>query len=79
MTTVYSDDHRLHEGKAELNDGKLTPCLKRPERAGAMISCVHKVDLGDVLPPVDFGALISGHRRSTMRASGSRHIVPTPW
>lgn len=66
MITAYSDDHRLHEGKAELNDGKLTPCFERPERANAIISCVHKANLGDVLPAVDFGALISGHRRSTM-------------
>lgn len=29
-------------------------------------SRVRRVNLGDVVPAVDFGALISGHRRSTM-------------
>ena len=32
MLTVYSDDHHLHHGTAELIDGKLLPPFEKPER-----------------------------------------------
>ncbi|NER83060.1 MAG: CPBP family intramembrane metalloprotease, partial [Leptolyngbya sp. SIO1D8] len=33
MLTVYSQDHRLQHGRAELTDGALVPCFEKPERA----------------------------------------------
>jgi acetoin utilization deacetylase AcuC-like enzyme len=55
MKTVYSDDHRLQDGKAELNDGKLVPCFEMPKRADLVLARVREVGLGDVLEPTDFG------------------------
>ena len=33
MITIFSEDHRLQDGKAELIDGKLVPCFEMPKRA----------------------------------------------
>ncbi len=33
MLTVYTDDHALQDGRAELVDGKLVPCFEMPKRA----------------------------------------------
>lgn len=33
MLTIYSQDHRLQDGKAELVDGRLMPCFEMPRRA----------------------------------------------
>ncbi len=55
MKTVYSDDHRLQDGKAELIDGKLMPCFEMPRRADIIISRVRETRLGEVLPPQSFG------------------------
>jgi hypothetical protein len=30
MKTIYSERHRLQDGKAELIDGKLMPCFEKP-------------------------------------------------
>lgn len=55
MKTVYSDDHRLQNGKAELTDGRLVPCFEKPERADLVIARVRGVGLGPVIAPADFG------------------------
>ena len=55
MFTIYSDDHRLHHGKAELNDGQLMPCHEKPERADTVLSAVRDADLGAVVAPDDHG------------------------
>ena len=55
MLTVYTEDHRLQDGKAELIDGQLLPCFEKPERAEIIISRVREVDLGEVVGPKDFG------------------------
>ena len=55
MITVYSDDHRLQAGQAELIDGKLTPCYECPARADAVLARVRAVGLGEVVPPTDHG------------------------
>lgn len=33
MITVYSEEHRLHDGRQEFHRGKMHPCFERPERA----------------------------------------------
>jgi acetoin utilization deacetylase AcuC-like enzyme len=55
MLTVYTEDHRLQDGKSELIDGQLLPCFEKPERAEIIISRVREVDLGEVVGPKDFG------------------------
>ena len=55
MRTVYSERHRLQDGKAELIDGKLLPCFEKPERAELIIARVREVGLGPVLAPVEHG------------------------
>ncbi len=55
MKTIYTDDHRLQNGKAELIDGKLLPCFEMPRRAEIVIARVREVGLGEVLPPETFG------------------------
>jgi acetoin utilization deacetylase AcuC-like enzyme len=55
MLTIYSDDHRLQDGKAELIDGKLLPCFEMPRRADMILARVRDVGLGPVEPPDDLG------------------------
>lgn len=51
MLTIYSDDHRLQRGNAELIDGQLKPCFEKPERAEIIIKRVRDVELGPVEAP----------------------------
>ncbi len=55
MRTVYTEDHRLQDGKAELIDGKLQPCFEMPKRAEIIIERVRDQRLGEVVPPQEFG------------------------
>jgi acetoin utilization deacetylase AcuC-like enzyme len=55
MKTVYSERHRLQDGRAELIDGKLLPCFEKPERAELIIGRVREVGLGDVVAPEEHG------------------------
>jgi acetoin utilization deacetylase AcuC-like enzyme len=55
VLTVYSPDHRLQAGRAELIGGALLPCYEKPERAEIVLARVHEVGLGDVVPPRPFG------------------------
>ena len=40
MKTIYSDDHRLQDGRAELIDGELKPCFEMPRRADMILARV---------------------------------------
>ena len=55
MKTVFSEDHRLQDGKSELIDGKLLPCFEMPRRAEIVLARVRQQKLGEVLPPQTFG------------------------
>jgi acetoin utilization deacetylase AcuC-like enzyme len=55
MLTVYTEDHRLQDGKSELIDGKLLPCFEMPARAEIVIARVRETGLGEVVGPKDFG------------------------
>ena len=55
MKTIYSERHRLQDGKSELIDGKLLPCFEKPERAELIIARVREVGLGEVLAPAEHG------------------------
>jgi hypothetical protein len=41
MLTVYTEDHRLQDGKPDLIDGKLLPCFEKPERAEIGVNTVN--------------------------------------
>ena len=55
MKTVYSDNHRLQDGRAELNNGLLVPCFEMPRRADLVLARVREVGLGQVLEPTRHG------------------------
>ena len=55
MRTIYSERHRLQDGKAELNDGKLVPCFEMPRRADLVLARVRDVGLGPVDDPNEHG------------------------
>ena len=55
MLTIYSDDHALQDGRAELVDGKLVPCFEMPRRAFLIRDRVQEVGLGEIRPPQRFG------------------------
>ncbi len=44
MKTVYSDGHRLQNGRAELTDGRLVPCFEKPERADLVRPVLSRVE-----------------------------------
>jgi acetoin utilization deacetylase AcuC-like enzyme len=69
MLTIYTDEHRLQDGKAELIDGKLLPCFEMPRRAFMIRDRVLAVGLGDILPPEDLGQapLARVHRPDFLR------------
>jgi acetoin utilization deacetylase AcuC-like enzyme len=54
MLTVYSEDHALQDGKAELIDGQLLPCFEMPRRAFLIRDRVREVGLGEIIQPEDF-------------------------
>ncbi len=55
MKTVYTEDHRLQDGKSELIDGKLVPCFEMPKRAEIILARVRDRRLGEIVAPEDFG------------------------
>lgn len=55
MKTVYSPDHRLQHGAAELFGNQLVPVYEKPARAEAVIARIREVALGPVVAPEDFG------------------------
>ena len=55
MLTVYSEEHRHQDGKAELINGQLLPCFEMPRRAEMILARVREVQLGEVVPPEDHG------------------------
>ena len=65
MITVYSDKHRLHNGRGELNDGQIMPCFENPNRVDAILARVKSQDLGEVIKPLEFfnDAILRVHTR----------------
>ncbi len=55
MLTIYSDEHHLHYGQSELNDGELMPCFECPARADNVLAAVRELGIGDIVAPRDFG------------------------
>ncbi|AUX42345.1 acetylpolyamine aminohydrolase [Sorangium cellulosum] len=55
MFTVYSEEHALHAGGAELSAGVLVPCYDAPSRAEMILARVRSAGLGPVVAPEDHG------------------------
>jgi acetoin utilization deacetylase AcuC-like enzyme len=55
MHTIYSEDHRLHDGNVELFEGKVVKPHEMPRRADIVLNRVKSEKLGDVVAPQDFG------------------------
>jgi len=55
MLTIYSEDHRLQDGRSELINGELVPCFEMPRRADLVLARVREVGLGPVDAPDHFG------------------------
>ena len=55
MLTVYSDEHALQDGRAELVDGKLVPCFEMPRRAYMIRDRILETGLGEIVGPETFG------------------------
>lgn len=50
MLTIYSSDHRLHQG-VELKDGAVSESFEKPARAETVLRRVNTAQLGDVVSP----------------------------
>lgn len=55
MRTVYSEDHRYHDGRHELLEGQFMPAHEMPRRAEIVVARVRETKLGEVVAPRDFG------------------------
>jgi acetoin utilization deacetylase AcuC-like enzyme len=55
MRTVFSEDHRLQDGRSELIEGQFVPVNETPRRAEIVIDRIRATKLGEVLPARDFG------------------------
>ncbi|WP_374653363.1 histone deacetylase family protein [Dongia sp.] len=55
MRTVYSEDHRLHDGKHELLEGQFMKVHESPSRADIVIGRVRSAGLGEIIAPQEFG------------------------
>jgi acetoin utilization deacetylase AcuC-like enzyme len=75
MKTIYSDDHRLQDGKAELIDGTLKPCFEMPRRADMILDRVKAVGLGEVAAPDELGTAPIAR----VHAENYLHFLETAW
>jgi acetoin utilization deacetylase AcuC-like enzyme len=55
VRTIYTDRHRLQDGRAELIDGQLQPCFEKPRRAEIVLDRVRTAGLGEVVEPTPHG------------------------
>ena len=69
MLTVYSEEHALHDARAELYGGVLVPPFDSPARAEHIIARVREVGLGEVIGPDEFviDAICRIHDREFIR------------
>ncbi|HXV24106.1 MAG TPA: histone deacetylase family protein [Alphaproteobacteria bacterium] len=92
MITIFSEDHRLQDGKAELIGGKLVPCFEMPKRAEIVRARVEEVGLGPIEPPLHFGrepilrvhkpdfvALLESAYDQWKREHGDYDALPISW
>lgn len=54
MITVYSEKHRLQNGRGEFNDGQIMPCFENPNRVETILARVKSENLGAIIAPSDY-------------------------
>jgi acetoin utilization deacetylase AcuC-like enzyme len=67
MLTIYSSDHRLHQG-VELKDGAVSESFEKPARAETVLAQVRAAGLGDVVAPTSY------ERASYVGAHSERYV-----
>ncbi len=55
MKTIYTAAHLAHAPAKEFLDGELVDVFEKPTRAELILSAVRRTNLGEILPPKDFG------------------------
>lgn len=55
MRIVYSPEHCLQDASTELIDGTFQPPVENPRRVDAILAAVQNAQIGELLPPQDFG------------------------
>ena len=55
MDTVYTERHRLRNPKTELFGGQLVEPFERPERIDTILARLRARQLGEIIPPREFG------------------------
>ena len=55
MKTIYTSAHLAHAPAKEFLDGEVVDVFEKPTRAELILSAVRHANLGEVLPPKDFG------------------------
>jgi acetoin utilization deacetylase AcuC-like enzyme len=55
MKTIYTPAHLAHAPAKEFLDGELVDVFEKPTRAELILTAVRDANLGQVLPPKDFG------------------------
>ena len=74
MLTVYSDDHRLHDAKAEFIQGEMVPSFEMPKRADYILARLREAKLGEIIAPEPSPA--APWSRSTARISSASSKAP---
>ena len=70
MLTVYSEEHALHDAKAELYGGVLVAPFECPVRAEYILQRLQDVNLGEIIAPEEFGIEEGAVGQSNCLASG---------
>lgn len=55
MKIIFSPDHRLQHGRAELTDGRFVPVFEHPGRLDAILETLARRGFSDLGPPADRG------------------------
>jgi acetoin utilization deacetylase AcuC-like enzyme len=92
MLTVYSDDHHLHDPKAEFIQGGMVPSFEMPKRADYVIGRLRETKLGEIIAPerqsrrileqihsADLLSFLEGAHGAWVEAYGEGDAMPNTW
>jgi len=92
MLTVYTDDHHLHDPKAEFIQGGMVPSFEMPKRADYVISRLRETKLGEIIAPErqsrrileqvhspDLLSFLEGAHGAWVEAYGKGDAMPNTW
>ncbi|KAI8892690.1 putative acetylpolyamine aminohydrolase [Globomyces pollinis-pini] len=55
MLIIYSEKHQLHDPPTYFNMGRQDPFPETPSRALSVVKAIERRNIGDLIPPTDFG------------------------